>query len=810
MKNKITPNVLAALCNGLIIGKQHADEPIENILFDSRRLNTISSTAFFALSTNKNDGNNYINFLYNKGIRIFVTSKEPIATYQDATFLVVENVLDCLQTLAKEHRRNFTDLNCVAITGSNGKTIVKDWIVKLIDRDKKVCSNAKSFNSQIGVPISVYGLKQGDEIGVFEAGISSVGEMQRLKEIIQPTTGVFTNIGDAHQVNFSSLEEKIDEKLKLFSSCSTIIFHDDNPLLTNKITTFATNRSIDLICFGNNFYSNSTKVKQYYDTQDLLSRLSLPFTDKAGIENSLMAYVTCLTLGIDKRHLQQRIRFLEQLESRFEVKSGINNSLIVNDSYSCDLKSLEIALDYLNLQNKSHKTVILSDLQQSNADKDELYKEINTLLLNKGIKNLIAIGSDFYNNRHHITIENTKFYLSVDDFILNLKRKDFNSHAILIKGATSMHFENISNLLSNKVHQSVWEVNLSALEDNVRYFRSHIKPPAMVMAMVKANAYGCGSYQVAYALEKNNLADYFAVAFADEGVELKRQGIQKPIIVMTPEPDSTNLIKAYNLEPVVHSFKVLDRFLYDDINIHIKLDTGMHRLGFEAKDINTLVSTLKSHPNVHIKSIFSHLYGADDPSLDAYTYEQINLYEQMSDFIVNSFDYKIIRHICNSAATIRFPQAHYDMVRLGIGMYGIGANAVEQQKLRFVHRLRTTITQIREIKQGEDVSYSRRFVSSKPMKIGVIPIGYADGLNRHLGNENFEVYVNGKYCKILGNICMDMCMIDLTNVNATEGDTAIIFGIENPVFKMSQALNTIPYEIYTSISPRIPRVYYHE
>ncbi|MGP1515035.1 MAG: bifunctional UDP-N-acetylmuramoyl-tripeptide:D-alanyl-D-alanine ligase/alanine racemase [Bacteroidales bacterium] len=810
MDNKVTINTLATLCNGTIIGKNHKYDKIENILFDSRRLNSIQGTVFFALKTDNNDGSHYINELYNKGVRIFVTQTNPNINYKDATFVLTDDVLNSLQILAREYRNKFFIPDVVAITGSNGKTIVKDWIVRLINSDKKVCANIKSFNSQIGVPISVYELKSEDEVAIFEAGISLPNEMENLEKIIQPTIGLFTNIGDAHQINFTSIEQKIEEKLKLFTHCKKLVFHDSDSILTNKIIEFAKQHSIELIAWGEKQNSIIEKYGRYYNQNSLQKNISLPFSDKASVENAINAYILCLSIGIEKQHLQQRIKKLEQIESRFEIKNGINNSLIVNDSYSCDLKSLEIALDYLNRQNKSQKIAILSDLQQSNTNPEEMYSQINKLLINKKIHSLIAIGGEFYNNQDKIHIEESKFYLTVEDFLLNLRRKDFVNKAILIKGANQLKFERISNILSNKVHQSVLEINLSALEDNVKYFHSLIKPNTMVMAMVKASSYGCGSYEVAYTLEKSNLADYFAVAFADEGVELRCRGIQKPIIIMTPEAESTYQINQYKLEPVIHSFEVLERFIHSEINIHLKLDTGMHRLGFEPKDINRLVTTLETHPKITIKSVFSHLYGADDTKLDKYTLKQIDLYEQMSSFICHRFNYKILRHLCNSAATIRFPQAHYDMVRLGIGMYGIGINPSQQQQLRFVHRLRTTITQIREIGKGEDVSYSRKFVSPTQMRIGVIPIGYADGLNRHLGNSNYSVYVNGTYCDIIGNICMDMCMINLTSAHAKEGDTVVIFASENPVFKLSKCLDTIPYEIFTSISQRIQRIYYHE
>lgn len=802
MKDKITLKILAILTDGELFGKEHAEDSIDNILFDSRRLNSINHTAFFAIVSKKNSAERYIPELYNKGIRMFVTQIAPKNIWKDATFLVVSDVVKALQTLAKQWRDNFTIPVC-AITGSNGKTITKDWIVKLIGKDKKVCSNAKSYNSQIGVPISVYNLTAQDEIGIFEAGISKVGEMENLEHIIQPTIGIFTNIGDAHQTNFTCIEQKIEEKLKLFAHCKTIIYHDYNPLLTRKIEAFSKEKHIETISWGDN--SEDT-----YKLSEIENKISLPFSDTASVENAINAYVFCLTIGIDLRHLSKRIKHLEQLEMRFEVLSGINNSIIINDSYCCDFTSLEIAIDYLNRQNKTDKVVILSDLQQSSTNLDKLYTQIDELLHNKKIDSLIAIGADFYNHKDLIHISNSRFYHTVEDFLLDIRRKDFTNKAILIKGASTMHFERITNNLSNKVHQSVLEINLSALEDNVRYLRSFIKEGTKVMAMVKASSYGCGGYEVAAALEKSNLADYFTVAFADEGVELRQQGIQTPIMVMTPEEQSMETIKQYNLEPVMHSFLVLNRFLNDRINVHIKLDTGMHRLGFEPKDIDRLITILQEHPNIHVMSVFSHLYGADDMQLDKYTYEQIEKYTQMSDKIVHSFDYKIIRHLANSAATVRFPQAHFDMVRLGIGMYGIGVDAEVQKHLRYVHRLRTTITQTREIEAEEDVSYSRKFVSKNKMRLGVIPIGYADGLNRHLGNEHLSVWVNGSYCPIVGNICMDMCMIDITNTNAKEGDMVVIFGNENPVFKLSDILQTIPYEIFTSVSNRVKRIYYQE
>lgn len=800
---KITLKSLALNLNAVIIGDKYENTEIKNILFDSRRLNTIDDTLFFAIKTKTNDGAKYVEELYNKGIRMFVVQDNLSFSLPDATIILCENVVKALQTLATLHRVENIKIPSCAITGSNGKTITKDWILKLISSDKKVVANAKSFNSQIGVPYSVCQIQGDEDIAIFEAGISQKGEMSILENIVRPTIGIFTNIGDAHQINFSSLEEKIDEKLNLFIHCKKLVFHNNNPLLTIKIQDFAKKNNIQLVSWGEN-------VEDTYNYSEIIKEISLPFTDKASIENAINAYIYCLEIGIAKEKLKERIRSLEQIEMRFEIKQGINNSILINDSYSNDYTSLEIALDNLNQQRNREKLVILSDLQQSSINKEELYYKINTLLLNKGIENLVAIGKDFNKYQDLILVKNKKFFLSTEEYISNSKRSDYNDKAILIKGARSFNFELISRHIADKGHQSVLEINLSAIEDNVRYFHSLLKPETKLMAMVKASSYGCGGYEVASALEKTNMVDYLTVAFADEGVELRKGGIQLPIMVVTPEVESLENIKQYHLEPVVHSFDVLKYFIDSKINIHIKLDSGMHRLGFEEQDIDELVEILKSHTNITIKSIFSHFYGSDEESLDKYTLEQIDVYERMSSKIVKSFPYKIIRHICNSAGIVRFPQAHYDMVRLGIGMYGIGVNPEEQKHLRTVHKLRTLITQIREIEVGEDVSYSRKWVSKRKTKVGVIPVGYADGLNRHLGNERCEVWVNGKYAPIIGNICMDMCMIDLTGIEAKQGDTVVVFGEENPATKLAKQLDTIPYEIFTSVAHRVKRVYYME
>jgi alanine racemase len=495
---------------------------------------------------------------------------------------------------------------------------------------------------------------------------------------------------------------------------------------------------------------------------------------------------------------------------RLQLKEGLGEGIVINDSYCFDLTSLEAALDYLNQHNKSLSKIAILSPMAENQNNELSFKQINSLLCNKGINEFYAIGKDFLQYKDLFTIEKTHFFSSVEEFTENFSIGDFYSKAILIKGARTFNMERISNLLESQSHQTILEVNLSALNDNVKYFKSLIKPQTKIMAMVKASSYGCGAYELAKDLEHFSLADYFTVAFADEALLLRKNGIKSPIVVVTPEKEALEKMIKYDIEVVVHNFSTLNMIKECNLRIHLKIDSGMHRLGFEKKDLNQLIAFLKKHKNLKIASVFSHLACADSPELDFFTQEQINCFEQISQEITSAFDYKILRHICNSAASVRFPQVHYDMIRLGIGMYGIGVNQETQKHLRYVHKLQSRLSEIRTIEKGEGVSYMRRFVAEKQSKIGVIPIGYADGLNRHLSEKGFRVWINGKLAPIIGSICMDMCMIDLSDIEAKVGDKVVIFGEEDPVENMAKALDTISYEVFTSVSQRIKRVYFHE
>lgn len=816
--------------NSKIFGIKREDFIVKNLLFDSRKLNIIDGTVFFAIKTLSDNGQKYIAELYFSGVRVFVTENLPqeYEKYEDATFVLVESTIAAMQEFALL-KREFLKTPIIAITGSNGKTIVKEWIVQLIGNDLKVCHSPRSYNSQIGVALSLWNLTKDDNLGVIEAGISNKGEMQTLERMIKPQIGVFTNIGDAHQIYFKSIEEKIEEKLILFIDSKTIIYCMDNIQVHNIIQNKLNGSNKEILTWGKNENAvlRILKVEKqksnsiiHYIYRGEESFFTIPFTDKASIENAINAFATCLTLNIDLETLKNRTTSLQSLEMRLEIKEGINQNLIINDSYSSDLMSLSLALDFLNQQKDfSQKTAILSDITQSFNLKEELYKEINRLLIDRKINTLVGIGEDFIKYKSLLTINN-RVFSTTQDFLKEFSLKDFNNQIILIKGARSFEFERISRLFEKKTHQTVLEINLSSLAHNVNYFKKKLKENVKLMAMVKAHSYGSGSYEIAKSLSKQH-TDYLAVAFADEGVELRHNDIKLPIMVMSAQSKDLNKLLHYNLEPEIYSLSILKEFIdqkhqYEiigntqQLNIHIKLDTGMHRLGMEEKDIDPLIKLLKANPSIRIKSIFSHLAGADNHLFDDFTKRQINTFEALSQQIIKAFSYKILRHIANSAAINRFPEAQFDMVRLGIGMYGIGDSAAQEQELEYVHSLKTHLILKREIKENETVGYSRAFVAKKKMTIGVIPIGYADGLSRQRGNGKGRVWINGKLVPIIGNVCMDMCMLDLSEIDCEENDLVIIFSKEYPIWNIANELNTIPYEILSTISQRVKRVFYQE
>ncbi|MGC3978561.1 MAG: bifunctional UDP-N-acetylmuramoyl-tripeptide:D-alanyl-D-alanine ligase/alanine racemase [Paludibacteraceae bacterium] len=808
------------LCVG---AKNVPDVDIHWLLTDSRSLSFPSGTLFFALKTARNNGHRYIAELYRQNIRYFVVSelRDDYKDMPDAVFLQVENTLDALQKLASFHRSLF-NVPVIGITGSNGKTVVKEWLYQLLNKDYRIVRSPRSYNSQIGVPMSVWALSASTQLGIFEAGISQTDEMSKIQPIVCPTIGVFTNLGDAHQEGFISLKQKCEEKLKLFTDSDVLIYCSDNKLVD--ITVQQAKLKALLFSWGNGIGVTmqvtkitkskfTTTISLKYNTTDF--KIEIPFTDEASIENALQCVAVMLYLEVKASVIAERLKELEPVAMRLEVKDGIRGCLIINDTYNSDLNSLNIALNFLNQQSTSGnllRTLILSDIFQSGFSSDELYKTVAELVETKHIHRFIGVGTDISKYREKFQTEERYFFTQTDDLLKSPLMHEFQHEVILLKGARSFHFEDVLTRLESIVHETTLDVDLNALVSNLNYFRSKLRLETKVMCMVKAFAYGSGAVEVARTLQHHRV-DYLAVAVADEGAELRREDIRLPIVVMNPEKAAFGTIFEYKLEPEIYSFRLLDLFIKEaeqlgitDFPIHIKIDSGMHRLGFEEKDIPALIDKLQHQNQVKARSVFSHLAGADSSSFDDFTHQQMNTFSRCADAISAPFQHRILRHILNSAGIERFAESQFDMVRLGIGHYGV--SALPEVKLDTVCTLKTVVLQIKEVKAGETVGYSRKGKITRDSRIGVIPVGYADGFDRHLGNGAGEVWVNGHRAKTVGNVCMDLVMIDLTDIPANEGDSVEIFGKNITIDELAEKLNTIPYEILTSVSRRVKRVYF--
>jgi len=795
------------------------------LLTDSRSLSFPTESLFFAIRTLRNNGHNYILELYQQNLRYFVVSEmQPeYENLPDAVFLVVKDTLLALQTLAATHRASF-HIPVIGITGSNGKTVVKEWLYQLLHTDYRITRSPRSYNSQIGVPLSVWAMNENTQLGIFEAGISEMHEMEHLQPIIQPTIGIFTNLGEAHQENFTGLKQKCEEKLQLFKDAEVLIYCSDSKLV--EISIAQSGFSGKLFAWGK---SDKAQVqvlkleKTVSTTQALLKygsadiSVSIPFTDAASIENALQCVVVMLYLGVKADEIAKRILLLESVAMRLDVKEGVRDCLIINDSYNSDLNSLSIALDFLNQQATAKnlsKTLILSDILQTGQTPDELYKTVAELVKNKNVQRIIGIGSEIGKQADKFDAINTVFFEHTDDFLKSASIRDFQKEIILLKGSRSFHFEDISEKLELVTHETTLEVNLNALVDNLNYFRSKLRHETKMMCMVKAFAYGSGAVEVARTLQHHR-CDYLAVAVADEGAELRREGIRIPIVVMNPEKGSFGMIFDNKLEPEIYSFRLLDAFIASaeklgltDYPIHVKIDSGMHRLGFEPQDMEQLLARLKGQNQVKVRSVFSHLSGSDSAKFDDFTKQQIAAFTACADQLSATFSHHIMRHILNSAGIERFPEYQFDMVRLGIGHYGI--SSLPEVNLKQVCALKTVILQIKAVKAGETVGYSRKGIVNTDKRIAIIPIGYADGFDRKLGNGVGEVLVNGQRAKVIGNVCMDLAMIDVTNLEAKEGDVVEIFGDNLTVSEVAGWLKTISYEVLTSVSRRVKRVYFQE
>ena len=799
-----------------IIGNE--DASINSVSIDSRSLQNDKNTLFFALIGKNNDAHKYINVLLDEGIENFVVSEFPKDTSR-GNYILVDNTLKALQNFASNYRQNF-GFPIVGITGSNGKTIVKEWLNFLLSPDFNIARNPKSYNSQVGVPLSVLGINENHNFGIFEAGISEPNEMQNLEEIIKPTIGILTNIGDAHNEGFSNKNQKISEKIKLFKDCEVVIYQKnsevENALKNHFVKQFVWSFSDEsnALFIKKIFSENATLLEFNYNNQDF--KVKIPFTDYASIENAVNSMMILLYLNYDKPTIESRMKMLYPIEMRLKVKNGINNTTIIDDSYISDFQSLKIALDFLEQQKQhSGKSIIFSDILESGENEKELYTKVSELFRQNKISKIIGIGNSISGNKH--LFENIETYQNTDEFLSAYDISKFSNETILIKGARSFHLEGIVSLLEEKTHQTVLEINLNSITHNLNYYKSKINPTTKIMVMIKAFGYGSGSFEIAKLLEYHKV-DYVGVAFTDEGIALRNSNISLPVIVMNPEPNSFSALISHSLEPEIYSIKELKIFKNQLENlgrknypIHIKLDTGMHRLGFEEKDIHELTDYINENKEFfEVKSIFSHLSGSDSDKFRDFTLHQFSVFKKLSDFIKNELKISPICHISNTSGISNYPELELDMVRLGIGLYGISNDENEIKYLENVGTLKSVILQIKEIEKGESVGYSRSFIAEKPTKTATIPIGYADGIRRALGNGKSYVLINNQKAPTIGNICMDMLMVDVSEIVCNEGDSVIIFG-ENPkVTEIAKNINTIPYEILAGISHRVKRVFYRE
>lgn len=803
------------------------DSHLSVLLTDSRSLTFPEESVFFALVTERNDGHRYIKELYDKGVRNFVVTHQPEGSEEmpQANFLIVPDTLAALQMLAAYHRRRF-DVPVIGITGSNGKTSVKEWLHQLLQEDYNIVRSPRSYNSQTGVPLSVWQLNEKTELALFEAGISRPDEMQRLEEIIHPTIGLITNIGEAHQEGFTSIQQKCMEKLTLLKGCDCIIYDGDNEIIRDCVEKLCmgayeiawSRKDRDKPLYISSIVKGEHATRIEYTYLQYMLSLTIPYTDDASIQNAIHCLAIMLYLNRSPEVISQRMQRLSPVAMRMEVKDGNNGCLIINDSYNSDIDSLTIALDFQSRRAATggmKRTLILSDIFQTGLPAATLYRKVSDLLRRKGIERLIGIGPEISDNAYLFDIEKS-FYPSTREFVEQLSPADmFRNELILIKGARNFHFELISEALELKQHETILEVNLDALVSNLNYYKSYLHPQTKVVCMVKAFGYGAGSYEIAKTLQERG-ADYLAVAVADEGAELRKAGITMPIIVMNPEMSSFRTLFSYRLEPEIYSFNLLNALLAEGEKlgvsgypVHIKIDSGMHRLGFTEDQIDELAVQLQSQIVLMARSVFSHLAGSDEAEHDSYTARQVEIFTRCADKIQAASKHKVMRHILNTAGITRFPNNQMDMVRLGIGLYGVSPVDCNIG-LQPVSTLKTTILQIHEYEAGETIGYGRRGVLERRSRIAAIPIGYADGLDRHLGNGAGEVSVNGHRAPIVGNVCMDICMIDVTDIPCNEGDRVEIFGEHIPVQEIAFRLDTIPYEVLTSISVRVKRVYYRE
>jgi alanine racemase len=817
-----TVKEISQAVSGRLSGKE--DGMVKTVFIDSRMQHAPDLALFIAIKGLRHDGHAYIPALFQGGILNFMVDEswKPEQEYPGASFIIVKDTRQAMQEFAARHRSRFS-MEVIGITGSNGKTILKEWLYQCLQEKWQITRSPKSYNSQIGVPLSVLLLDENSEMGIFEAGISKPGEMEKLQKIIKPTMGIFTNLGEAHQEGFHDPSQKVREKLRLFSGCSLLIccrdhqpvWHEiqqDKNLKNTRIFAWSAGVKADLKLISIEKSGGYTILRADYKNHP--AEITIPFTDDASVENAMHVWSALLCLNLDMDYIRDKMMNLTPVAMRLEQKSGIHNCILINDSYNADINSLSIALDELNrsLQHPK-KTLILSDIMQSGEKTGDLYRKVANLVQEKQVSRIIGVGPSIKVNSQLFTIPGS-FYGTTQEFLDQFQENMFDNETILLKGSRTFEFERISALLEQKVHTTRLEINLDALVHNLNFYRSLLPKGTRIMIMVKALSYGSGTHEIASLLQYQKV-DYLGVAFADEGVSLRQAGITLPIMVMSPEPGSFETMLKHQLEPEIYSFRLLEAFNHCvilnqeiDYPVHIKIDSGMHRLGFQANEIPRLLQQLKNCKNLKIKSVFSHLAASDEEVHDTFTRKQIELFVKIADQVSDSLGYPVIRHILNSGGIERFPEAGFEMVRLGIGLYGI--STCFQPQLRNVSSLKSQISQIKVIEPGESVGYGLKAKVTDKMVLAIIPVGYADGLNRKLGNGKGTFLVNAKKAPVVGNICMDMSMVDITGIGAHEGDEVIIFGDLHPVSRLAEQLETIPYEILTGISSRVKRIYFHE
>ena len=825
---------ITEISNALEISGSHIideDAIVSQLLTDSRSLTLPGETIFFALRTDAGDGHNYIPDLYDKGVRNFVVANDyfPLPECSGANYLSVESPLEALQALATFHRRRFRELPVIGITGSRGKTTVKEWLYQLLKDDYRIVRSPRSYNSQIGVPLSLWEIDNNTDLAIIEAGISTTGEMDNLQAMIRPTIGIITNLGSEHNDGFASMEQKAQEKAKILYNCESVVYCADDPLVTHTISPLVESGVATEMSWSRNHCEAPLQVEStdrgeknitvHYTYDGERSEVIIPFTADRDLDNAIICLAVLLQLGLDREVIAERMAALTPVGTRLNVIEGVNNCTVIVDSYTSDYYSLTPALNFMTRRAGNRPcTVILSDLGTESYSGDELYIRVSELLKTKRVNRLMGIGKEMCRYSHYFNeLPHARFYNDTQEFMNDFAKGDFDDETILIKGDPRYGFSQIIDLLEAKQHMTVMEVDLNALAHNFKFFKSLIKPGTKTIGMVKASGYGAGSYEIAKTLQDCG-CDYLAVAVHDEGVELRKASITMPVIVLNPNGVNYKAMFQYRLEPELYSIEMTrdlikegKRYGVQDFPVHIKIDSGMHRLGFTREQLPELIELLKGQNIVTPASVFTHLSVADEPEQDAYTQGQFAYYDDCASMLQQSFDHYIMRHVLNTSGIVRFPERQYDMVRIGIGLYGIRTlTDGSEEMLKPVTALRSIIISIKQWPAGTTIGYGRHGLLERDSLIATVTIGYADGFDRHFGNGAVKMWVNGKLCPTVGNVCMDAVMIDVTDAPCKVGDTVEIFGEHVPIEQLSEARGTIPYEILTSVSPRVKRVYYRE